>query len=112
MIKPVKIALACGKETKFLFPDEIIYCQSEGNYTVFYLTDHKKLMFTKSLKEVCSMLPQDHFIRIHHSFAINLSYAEKLIEKGNEHELVLSAGVSLPVSRRKKADFLARFSRL
>lgn len=112
MIKPVKIALANGKETRFVFPDEIIYCQSEGNYTVLFFENHEKLMFTKSLKDVCKILPEEHFFRIHHSYVINLSFADKLIENGSEHEVVLTTGISLPVSRRKKADFLARFPRL
>jgi two-component system LytT family response regulator len=112
MNKPVKIALVNGKETRFVFPDEITHCQSEGNYTVLFRENHEKLMFTKSLKDVCKILPEEYFFRIHHSYVINLSFADRLIENGNEHEVVLTTGINLPVSRRKKADFLARFTKL
>lgn len=112
MLKPVKIALANGKETRFVFPDEIIYCQSDGNYTVIYFENHEKRMFTKSLKDVCKILPEYMFFRIHHRYVINLSFATKFIEHGSEQEVILFSGINLPVSRRKKSDFMSRFMKI
>lgn len=112
MVKPVKLALGNGKETRFVFPEEIIYCQSEGNYTIIHFDGFENLMLTKSLKDICKILPEEMFFRIHHSFVINLSFATRFVENGNENEVILSTGINLPVSRRKKADFMARFSKI
>jgi two-component system LytT family response regulator len=51
------------------------------------------------------MLPLDTFIRIHNSYIINKHFAEKYI-RGEGGQVVLSNGVTLDVSKRKKADFL------
>ena len=105
------IAIGNGKEVRFFYPGQILYCISEGSYTKIKIDGGQTLMASKNLKEIEGLLPEDIFVRIHHGHIINLMYATKLVENG-EDNVVMSDGTSLPVSRRKKSNFMSRFHRL
>jgi len=45
------------------------------------------------------------FLRIHKSYLVNLNYITKY-EKGGDLKVILTNGVQLPVSVRKKEQFL------
>lgn len=106
-----KISIQNGKETVFTYPEEIMYCRSDGNYTVLHLENGKTLIVSKSLKEIENLLPESLFSRIHHSHMINLSFTKKLIE-GDEDKVEMQDGRLMEVSRRKKSQFLSRFTKL
>jgi two-component system LytT family response regulator len=53
-------------------PDEIIYCNSDGNYTIIQTID-KKITISKTLKFVEALLPKSVFYRIHQSYIMMLS---------------------------------------
>jgi len=83
----------------------IIRCNSEGNYTSIYLTNGKRLLIAKPLKEYESILSSFGFERIHHSHIINLNHLISYNNKDGGY-VVLSDNTSLPVSSRKKAQLL------
>ena len=91
---------------------DILYCESENNYTRFYLVDGKALFVSKTLKKVEALLTGNQdFFRIHHSFIVNLRYIQRYY-KGDGGEVCLTTGKSFPVSRTKKQDFLDRLEKL
>src|SRR5258708_3718340 len=91
---------------------DILYCESENNYTRFHLINEKTLFVSKTLKKVEALLMNDKdFFRIHHSFVINLRYIQRYF-KGDGGEISLSNGKNLPVSRTKKPAFLDRLTNL
>ena len=88
-----------------------MYCESNGNYTTFYLTDNiKPILVSRQLGEYEKLLPETEFTRIHDKYIINLSYIKEYI-KGSGGEVVLENGKELPVASRRKEDFLARFEK-
>jgi two-component system LytT family response regulator len=110
-----------GKEKKLAIPDtngisfvalrDILRLDSDGNYTIFYLTDGRKLMASKTLGEYEHLLESEEFYRIHRSHMVNLRHVKKFI-KGENAGVLLSDGSTVEVARRKKADFLQLFSDL
>ncbi|MFD2586015.1 LytR/AlgR family response regulator transcription factor [Croceitalea marina] len=92
----------------FIKVDEIIYCQSDGNYTRIFLDTGKNKYVSKKLKEVEELLPESLFFRIHNSYIINTL---KVMEyfKGDGY-VVLSNEEKIPVSRIKKDAFLEKMS--
>lgn len=92
----------------FIKVDEIIYCQSDGNYTRIFLDSGKNKYVSKKLKEVEELLPESLFFRIHNSYIINTL---KVMEyfKGDGY-VVLSNEEKIPVSRIKKDAFLEKMS--
>ena len=100
-----QIAVPSGNGLDFLKVDTIIYLEASANYTNIFMNDGRKFVVSRTLKDFEELLPQDTFIRIHHSHIINKNFAEKYI-RGEGGQVVLSNGAVLDISKRKKADFL------
>jgi len=82
---------------------ELVYCESDKGYTNFYLSDGKKYLASKSLKEFESQLLRHSFTRPHQSFMVNLTFIDKYDKSGT---IYLKDGRKIPVSSRKKEGFL------
>lgn len=100
-----KISISTEKGIHFVEPDEIIYLQSEGSYTHFFLKGDKKILSSKSIGEYEEVLADKGFFRIHHSNIINVSHLSKYIRQDGGY-VEMSNGSTLTVSRRKKDEFL------
>ncbi len=99
-----KITLNTDGKLLFLDNDEILYAESDGNYSTLYLADGQKIVLTKKLKEVNELLPSDSFFRIHNSYIINLTKIKEFLK--TDGYVVLQSNHKIPVSRQKKSDFL------
>lgn len=107
---PDKIPLSTANGLLFVKIAEIMYCESSGNYTHFYVCGDKKIVVSRQLGEYEKLLPENNFIRIHDKYIINLSFIKEYI-KGSGGEVVLENGKEIPVATRRKEDFLARFEK-
>jgi two-component system, LytTR family, response regulator len=107
---PNKIPLSTTNGLIFVKLADIMYCESSGNYTHFYLSDDKKILVSRQLGEYEKLLPEIDFIRIHDKYIIQLSYIKEYI-KGSGGDVVLENGKELPVATRRKEDFMARFEK-
>ena len=88
---------------------ELICCEAKSNYTCIYLQDAKKIMVSKTLKDIEMILEnQFNFIRIHQSFLINISKIEKIIKAENHISVLMTNGMKLPISRNKKEELLEK----
>ncbi len=98
------LALPTSEGFSFIDIFEILYCKSDNSYTDFILRESTKVVVCRGLKETSEMLERHNFFRIHQSFLVNAKY----IRKFNKHNnmVVVSNGEQLPVSTRKKEDFL------
>jgi two-component system LytT family response regulator len=94
---------------QFVELDEIMYCESQYNYTRFFLIDGRKIMVSKTIKHFEEMLDPNKFYRVHRSNIINLKYIDKYV-KGEGGYVVLKQGPRVPVSRRRKEGFLQLFN--
>jgi two-component system LytT family response regulator len=99
--KNTKVALPFAGKTLFVDPDEILYCQSDGNYTKVYFTEMKCEILSKTIKRVEMIIGSQDFFRVHNSFLVNTKYIKEFV-KGDGQYLVLSNGETIPVSRNKK----------
>ena len=113
---PDKIPLSTSNGLVFVKLTEILYCESSGNYTNFFLCNDaqqsatKKIMVSRQLGEYEKLLPETNFTRIHDKYIINLSFIKEYI-KGSGGDVVLENGKELPVASRRKEEFLARFEK-
>ena len=97
----LRIALPTMQGLEFIPVESIIHCTSSNNYTEFFLTDKKKLLVSRTLKEAEDMLADHAFIRVHHSHIVNLNAITKYV-KGEGGYLVMADGSSIDVSRSRK----------
>jgi two-component system, LytTR family, response regulator len=107
---PDKIPLSTSNGLLFVKIADIMYCESSGNYTHFYMNDDKKIVVSRQLGEYEKLLPENNFTRIHDKYIINLGYIKEYI-KGSGGEVLLENGKEIPVASRRKEDFLARFEK-
>lgn len=99
-----RITLNTDGKLLFLENDDILYAESDGNYSTIYLANGQKIVLTKKLKEVAQILPEDSFFRVHNSYIINLNMIAEFIK--TDGYVVLKSNHKIPVSRQKKSDFL------
>lgn len=99
-----KINISCDGKIYFLEPNEILFCESDGNYCNVFLENGQKLFLTQILKLIEEKLPKNIFYRVHNSFVVNLNKVREY--QKNEGYLVLTNGKHIPVSRTKKGLFL------
>lgn len=102
-----KIALPTQEGFEFINQEVIVRCESDSNYTTVVLLDGRKIVISRTLKDVEQMLDEQAFVRVHHSHLINLRHIQKY-HKGNGGVIVMDNGESVSVSRSKKSEFLDR----
>lgn len=90
--------------------DNILFCESDKNYTRFYLTNNQKILVSKTLKEYEEILEPFNFLRIHQTFLVNLGFLAQVNKR--ENLVILTNGAKLPVSTRKKETLFALFEKL
>jgi two-component system LytT family response regulator len=100
-----RIAIPSHDAIQFVQLEDIVYLEAESNYTSVHLVDKARIFVAKTLKEFEELLPGAHFFRIHHSYIINKNHMRKYL-KGDGGQVVMSNGVMLDVSRRKKEEFM------
>ncbi|MES2544125.1 MAG: LytTR family DNA-binding domain-containing protein [Bacteroidota bacterium] len=96
-----RIALSTGDGIHLFEISDIIRCESEDNYTTFYIKNNKPVVISKTLKEYEDLLTEHGFERIHQSHLINLSYLKSYIKKDGGY-VVMADNSRLPISQRKK----------
>lgn len=83
-------------------PSDILYCQADGRYTTFHLSQNK-ITISQHLKRYEATLAPFNFFRCHHSFLINL---EKIVRVDKPMlQIVLQEGHRIPLANRKKDRF-------
>ena len=87
----------------FVNKQDIIYCKSDSNYTHIYTTD-KEILVSKTLKSIQQLLPEDDFLRVHHSFLVNLSHLKEYSRKDGGF-VILSNNKKISVSNSRKDIF-------
>ncbi len=102
-----KIALPTMEGLQLVTIDSIISCDSDSNYTIVRLKNKEKLVVSRTLKDVEELLEDHAFVRVHHSYLVNLNEIIKYV-KGEGGYLVMSDGSMIDVSRSKKEVLLKR----
>ncbi|NLR80082.1 LytR/AlgR family response regulator transcription factor [Chitinophaga eiseniae] len=102
-----KIALPTINGLVFMPVQNIVRCESTGNYTRIFFTDKKNLMVSRPLKEFEELLSDVDFFRVHNSHLINMQQMQSYIQ-GEGGFALMSDGTQVEVSRRRKADFLKK----
>lgn len=98
--RDIKITISIGGQIRLFDPDEILYCKSDGNYCHLYLTDGNHHLITKKLKDIEHCLDGNTFLRVHHSYNVNMTKVKSFDR--SKSMLLLETGVEISVSRSNK----------
>ncbi len=106
-----KIVLKTSDSVHIVNLKDIIRCESEKNYTHFFIVDEDKITVSKTLKEYNELLIDYKFFRVHQSHLINLAHVKRY-DKQKGGFLIMDDNSSVPVSFRKKEDLMKLFKSL
>lgn len=102
-----RLALPTAEGVYIVDKANIIRVEAMSNYSVFMLTDTRKIIVSKTLKEFEPVLDDVSFMRINRSVIVNLDFVVKY-RKGDGGTLELSDGSEIEVSPQKKEALLFR----
>ena len=105
---PGKIALPYQNGVSFVEVENIVYCESENNYTRFYTADGQQHLVSKNLGDIQEVLEERNFVRVHRQYLVNLDHIKKYV-RGEGNYLVLSNDANIPVARSQKEKLIERF---
>ena len=91
--------------------DQIIRCESDRNYTSFFLLDNKRILVSKTLKEYEMLLSGHNFLRVQQSHLVNLKYIDRY-DKKDGGAVVMKDGSEVPLSPAKREVFFQRLENL
>lgn len=99
-----KISISTSDKIHLIEVDDIIRCESDNYYTIIYFKDGTSLLVSKTLKEMEQKLEEYDFVRTHKSHLVNMRCIMNFIK--DEMMVLLTDGVKVPVSKRKKEKIL------
>ncbi|WP_412464065.1 LytR/AlgR family response regulator transcription factor [Flavobacterium mekongense] len=85
---------------------DIVNCESDKNYTTFNLINAPKLIVSTNLKEYETLLVPHNFFRAHKSHLINMAYFDHFVKIDGGNKIVMKNKTAIPLSVRKKEEFL------
>ena len=108
--KTERLALHSQNKIDLVNISDIVRCESEVNYTVFFLTGGRQIVVSKTLKEYEEILSNHHFYRVHQSHLVNTKYIKEFVK--TDDELIMTEGKSIPVSSRKRPEVVQMLDNL
>jgi two-component system LytT family response regulator len=102
-----KIAIPGQHGISFIDLNEIIYSEASNNYSKLILTDGRHFLVSKTLKDVQEVLEEEHFLRVHRQYIINLNHVKQF--NRNEGILTMTNGASIPIARNQKERLIEKY---
>ena len=103
----MRLCLPTQKGFTIVKLEEIIYCEAQRSYTIFRLVNNKSIIISKPLFDYDKLLADTIFLRVHKSFLINLMHVKEYM-RGEGGTVIMSNGMEVEISRRKKEQFLEK----
>lgn len=97
-----QIVLKDIDKTYFVKMNDIIYCEADGSYTKFYISNTEPIYVSRNLRSYEELLEPAGFIRSHHSCLVNPKKIKLFDRKIDNGVLILEDGHQIPVSQRKR----------
>jgi two-component system LytT family response regulator len=105
----VKIAIPDGNNFIMLMPSEISFLKADSNYTQVVLTNEKKILTSRLLRNFEETLKEiPYFFRCHKSYIVNLNEMISY-QKSDGGIIILKNKMEIPVSSDKVEELLSKF---
>ncbi len=109
-IQEAKISLQEGFSNKPIYLKNIIRCEAQGNYTLFFFTDNTSKLINGNLKSFEDRLSDYGFSRISKSDLINLSHIKSFSRKNISWEVLMADNKTLYISVQRKQSFQLQYN--
>jgi two-component system LytT family response regulator len=105
LMKWNKVFLPTAKGGVCVYPQELVFCEAEGQWTHVTIDQSTAYKVNLTLKELHYRLDFDPFLRCHHSYLVNLFCIQEII--GDFKAILVITGDEIPISQRKRAEVKA-----
>lgn len=105
-----RITINTNDGLMFFELESIVRFEADGNYSVIYLIDGGNYIIPKTLGKFEELLYECLFCRVHSKHLVNLNFVKKFMKSKNGGTLELYSGDIVPLSVRKKEEFLQLMS--
>lgn len=96
-----RIALPTAEGLELYNLKDIVFVEADRSYCKFFLSDKRKIVVSKAMKEFESILEAANFLRVHKSSMVNIDHIRKYL-RGKGGSLVMSDGSLVNIAVRKK----------
>jgi two-component system LytT family response regulator len=100
-----RIILHTSDHLQLVSVSDIIRAEADSNYTSFSLSDGKRILVSRTIKEFESLLSGSGMIRVHQSHLVNINYIDRFVKKDGGY-LLLKDSTKIPVSPILKKQVL------
>lgn len=100
-----KITVPTTEGYKVFRLDTVVRIEANGAYSKVVVEGSRPVLVSKNLKEMEELLPEGQFYRTHDSHIINFGHVREY-KKEDGGAIILENNDEVPVSRRKKQEFL------
>ncbi|MFI5135498.1 MAG: LytR/AlgR family response regulator transcription factor [Chitinophagales bacterium] len=104
-----RIALHTSEGIELISPMQIVRCEAQQSYTLFILADKSRILISKNIGEMETLLPANIFMRVHKSHIINVRFIRKYM-RSDGGQLLMSDGELVDISRFRKEEILSRLN--
>ncbi len=91
------------KGFEFINIDDLIHLEADGSYTSAFLKNNGKILISKPIKEIESLLNPTSFFRSHRSHIVNIAYIQSFSKEN--YEIAMVDNSKIPLSRRRYDAF-------
>jgi two-component system LytT family response regulator len=109
--RPSRLAIPTNDGIEYLNTSEIIRIEADRSYSWFFLTDKRKYLVSRNLKEYQELLQDIDFFRPHNSHLINMNFVKKFIRHEGGY-IEMTDGSNVPISRGKRDLFLLQMAKI
>ncbi len=106
-----KIVLQTLEKTFIIQIQDILRCESNNNYTYFYLKNGEKLLISKPIKQYDELLSNYNFCRVHKSHLVNMNFVKGILKKDGGYIELINGGL-VPISSRKKEKIVSAINQM
>jgi len=97
-----RFSLQMQDQVRIFRYEEIIRCESDRNYTRFFLNSGNTLMVSRTLGSFEAQLSRHNFFRSHKSHIVNLGHLKSYVRQDGGY-LLMSDGAQVPLGRNHRS---------
>ncbi|MCP9766454.1 LytTR family transcriptional regulator [Lacihabitans sp. LS3-19] len=83
--------------------DEILLFESDINYSQIWLSNGRKLIVAKTLKQISEIVKNSPFVRVNRKIMLNANFVKSLGNEQTKQTAELTNGLKITFSRRRAA---------
>ncbi|MCG2432046.1 LytR/AlgR family response regulator transcription factor [Aequorivita xiaoshiensis] len=103
-----KLPVKQGNKTILINPIDILYISASGSYAEIFVRD-RKYVLRETLNNLCELLDDDKFIRVHRSTILNIHHIREIVHSGfSELDARMNNNCLLRISKSYKKEFLQK----